>query len=41
MLSKEDLNEIELSFSNANSTDFIKGMLIFVGSIIIFYSLFY
>jgi hypothetical protein len=40
MLSKEDLKEIEISFMNSDSKDFIKGMLIFAGLVIVFYSVF-
>ena len=40
MLSKEDLNEIEISFMNADSKAVIKGLLIFYGLVIIFYSVF-
>jgi hypothetical protein len=40
MLSKEDLNEIEISFMNADSKAVIKGLLIFSGLVIIFYSVF-
>jgi hypothetical protein len=41
MFTKEDLNELELSLSNAESKDVIKALLLFVGTLIIFYSLFY
>ena len=41
MFSKEDLNELELSLSNAESKDIIKSLLLFVVTIIIVYSLFY
>ena len=40
MLSKDDLKEIELSFRNADSKEFIKGMLVFAGLIIVFYTIF-
>ena len=41
MMSNEDLKEIEKTFMNAKSQDIIKGLLIFAGTIIIFYSIFY
>ena len=40
MLSKQDLKEIELSFMNDESKEFIKGMLIFAGLVIVFYTIF-
>ena len=40
MLSNDDLNEIEKSFMNKKSQDFIKILLLFAGTIIV-YSLFY
>ena len=41
MFTKEDLYELELSLSNAESKDVIRALLLFVVTIIIFYSLFY
>ena len=41
MLSTDDLKELEQIFMNVDSKDFIKGLLISVGAIIIFYSIFY
>ena len=40
-MSNEDLKEIEKTFANAKSQDIIKGLLIFAGTIIILYSIFY
>jgi hypothetical protein len=40
MLSKEDLKEIEISFMKSDSKAVIKGLLIFAGLVIIFYSVF-
>jgi hypothetical protein len=41
MLSTDDIKDLEVTFMNAKSQEVIKGMLIFSGTIIIFYLIFY
>ena len=36
MFTRNDLDELELAFSNVNSIDFIKAVLIVMGTIIIY-----